>query len=267
MTRLAWLVPFLTVLACDGSTTEPTPAGGNGTTSSAATCSETAGATWSIEKSKFAFGGAPVQDGPNHWTGPEGAAVGPPNALAIPNSGASAQARPDFSGDVEVLKTHVKEYLMGFGIRECQISNIEVLASFGGGGPVGGPTTQTAGHRTISLSRAIDGIPVAESHANATMNDQDQSTNEGLFWPELPADVVAGAKVFRDQLKDPATLEAYKAKLPTNFGPITSGQVMIHHSLGFGDQPLKFYFAWDAIAGNSPVSFDADGNRVVQTPF
>ena len=128
MTRFAWLVPVLAVFACNGSSTEATPTG-NGSPSTGADggtdaggsstgCSDTAGATWSIEKSKFAFGGAPVKDGPNHWTGPEGAAVGPPDALAIPNSGASAQGRPDFSADVEVLKTHVKEYLMGFGIQE-----------------------------------------------------------------------------------------------------------------------------------------------------
>ena len=128
---------------------------------------------------------------------------------------------------------------------------------------MGGPTTQTASHRSIDLSRAIDGIPVAESHANATMNDQDQSTREEIFWPELPSDVVAGAKAFRDKLKDPAELAAYKAKLPNQAQE--SGEVMLHHSLGFSDQPLKFYFSWSTIMGSSPVSFDSDGKYVAPT--
>lgn len=267
MTRLAWLAPLVVFLGCNGTSTETTPSGDGGRNTSALTCSETAGANWTIEKSKFAFGGTPKQDGPNHWTGPEGAAGGGVDTIAIPNSGAPAQGRPDFSADSEVLKAHVKAYLMGFGIQECQIHDVEVLSSFGGGGPVGGPVTQTSSHNSINLARAIDGIPVAESHASATMNDQDQSTREEIFWPELDADVVAAAKAFRDQLKDPVALAAYKAKLPSGFQDV-DGQVLLHHSYGFSTEPLKFHFSYDVsqAKSNGPSgSFDADGKLIQQT--
>jgi hypothetical protein len=266
MTRSTWLALAFAAVACNGSSTEPTPPAGN----AVATCSETAGATWSFEKSRFAFGGTPVWDGPGHWTSPHAAGSGGPDALAIPNADAPEQGRPDFSNDPEVLKQHVKEYLMGFGIGACQIADVSVLASFGGGGPVGGPYTTTSSHLSIVLARAIDGIPVDESHAGATMNDQDQSTHEEIFWPELPAEVVVAAKAFRDKLKDPAELAAYKSKLPTNYGPLPDGMIAIHHSLGFGNEALKFHFSYDvtqARSSGASVSFDADGKMIPPTTF
>lgn len=269
MRNVGW-VGMALLVGCTSSSTEATPSGNaTGTTSTAATCSDTAGATWTPEKSRFAFGGTPVPDGSGRYTGPGGTGLTSPGyADFILNAGSPDQGRPDFTSDSEALKVHVKEYLMGFGIQQCQIATeIGVLGSGGGGGPVGGQQTTFAGHRTISLARVSAGIPVVESHANAVIDDEDKSTSESILWPELPGDVVAQAKAFRDELATPEGLAAFKAKLPENSRG--EGAVGIHHTLPFG-QALAFDVGWDTQTASTgqfsgqPVTYDRDGKVLVQ---
>lgn len=261
MRNFGWVLGGMLLVGCTSSSTDATPSG-SGTTSAAASCDETAGAKWSLEKSRFAFGGTPVEDHPGHWTGPTGAGAGGGNfALFSLNGDSPDRNRPDFSADPEVMQTHVTEYLEGFGIQRCQIASSNVGASGGGGGPVGGPFTPAPSHLTISLTRAIDGIVVSESNAYAMLDDEDKSTSESLFWPALTPEVIAAAKALRTRLADPATLAAYRAKFTNTYEYRTEGAVTIHHTLAFGDEPLKFWASYDTMTtGMMPVSFDEDGN-------
>lgn len=258
---------FVVLVACNGGTT-PENDGSTKTAGSGgpAVCSDTAGARWTLEKSRFAFGGTPVLDGAR-WVGPHGvvALFSPEHAMSSMNSGAPESGRPDFSADSDALQAHVKEYLMGFGIEACQIADIQLMGSGGGGGPVGGPTTTFVGHTTISLNRAIDGIRVHDSMAYAQINDQDQAIQEAVNWPTLPAELVADAKALRDRLRDPAKLAEYRSKLTTDFRLSDDGEVTIHHPPSFNGEAQRFYVAYDANTIGSmgaTISFDADGKRI-----
>jgi hypothetical protein len=78
----------------------------------------------------------------------------------------------------------------------------------------------------VALVRGVDGILVSESNASARFNSADQTTQEGMYWPEIAASVVRDARAFRDRLADPARLAAYKALLPSDAQG--DGQVVIH---------------------------------------
>jgi len=113
--------------------------------------------------------------------------------------------------------------------------------------------------------RRVDGIPVVASIAFAHLDSSDESTNEGFYWPGVPADVVAAAESLRARLADPDALAAFKAKLPEEARG--DGQVMIHHSSSGATPPLAAAATYDVevtgvLGRGSTQSFDADGNAL-----
>lgn len=223
----------------------------SGSTSQADSCGASGdllGATWTIQKSRFAFGGTPVEtpEGNNvtAWIGADGRATMQQFGYVGASLNGGVATRPDWSNDPTALTQHVEAYLMAFGIPSCQVRDTNILGGSGG--------------RAVILSRAVDGILIVESHANASLDDLDQSQQEEIFWPTIPAAALTAAKAFRDQLKDPTALAAYKAKLPD--GSRGDGQVMIHHTFMVGTtSTFKAVATWDVITGDETLSYDQNG--------
>jgi hypothetical protein len=241
-------------------TASPTPSVGPVSACADAAGTGLAGVAFDVTKSRFAFGSTPVQlttNGFTRWTGADGqVAVGPfGRAMGSMNSGASQAALPDWSEDPDALTTHVRDYFVGMGIPTCQIARTDVTASVGSDG---------SHSRMILLERALDGIPVIDSRAGARINSADQSTNELLFWPGIPAAVVTAARSFRAQVADPTALAAYKAKLPAAAQGV--GEVVIHHSaIAFmPDVPFDSATTWDTIVSSATRSYDANGVEVMK---
>jgi hypothetical protein len=216
-----------------------------------------AGAAYDITKSRFAFGSTPTRDDANgfvRWVGVDGV-VGIEQSggeLGILNAGAPEASLPDWSDDPAALASHVTAYFVALGVSPCQIG----VASVNGG----------SDGRTIALVRTVDGINVAESLAYARLDDQDQSTSEGFYWPTIPADVVASARAFHAKLGDPAELAAYKAKLPADAQG--DGLVNLHHTSSSSTSPFTAAATYDVepppgpLGRGSTLSFDAEGNPV-----
>lgn len=101
-------------------------------------------------------------------------------------------------------------------VASCQIEANDVLGGSGG--------------RSIALTRAVDGIRVAESRAYARFNTDDRTSAEGLYWPTVAAAVVSAARSLRDRLANATDLAAYRAKLPMEAQD--EGTVVIHHASG-----------------------------------
>ncbi|HEY8079223.1 MAG TPA: hypothetical protein VIF62_34060, partial [Labilithrix sp.] len=154
-----------------------------------------AGVAYDVTKSRFAFGGKPVQNG-LRWIGTDGTLVDDPygTVIGIMNAKAPESALPDWSNDPTALTAHVVAYWEAMGVPACQIMRTQILAEVGPSG----------GSRTVELQRGLEAIPIAESTAQARMNNADQSTFEQFRWPEIPADTVTSARAFRDVLADPA---------------------------------------------------------------
>ena len=143
----------------------------------------------------------------------------------------------------------MREYFVTMGVSTCQIERTTVLGGNSG--------------TSISLSRAANGIAVAESQAWARIDDADQTTTEGFMWPALPASVVDEARAFRDELADPVKLDAYRSKLPAEAH--ADGSVVIHQNSGMQAEPsvLRAGATWDTMVnGVSPRSFDRNGVAV-----
>ncbi len=182
------------------------------------------------------------------------------------NAGAPQSALPDWSADSSALTTHVEDYWASMGVEICQITQASISGSVSGGGSTeGGPTSWMAGPNTVVLARGVDGVPVVESLANARFDADDQTTSEGLYWPEVPADVVTAAIAFKNQLADPNALGAYKAKLP----PDAQGQggVVIHHSSEASTGPFQAAATYQVIqtsplGDGGDLNFDPSGNPV-----
>ena len=249
-------------LACIGCGTEspvdPSAAPGVGTGCEVG--APLAGAAYDIEKSRFAFGSTPTQDDANgfvRWVGVDGVVAIEQSGgeLGILNGGAPEASLPDWSDDPTALATHVTAYFATIGVSACQVGGAQVDGGSGG--------------RTIALARSVDGINVAESLAYARLDNQDQSTSEGFYWPTIPADVVTSARAFHAKLADPTELVAYKAKLPADAQG--DGLVNLHHTSSSSTSPFAAAASYDVepppgpLGLGSTLSFDADGNPVSTT--
>jgi len=211
------------------------------------------GASTDVASSRFAFGGTPTEsdEGANkRWSGPEGEMlIMPFGETASASSGAASAAKPDWSNDPLALSQHVNDYFVSRGIAHCQIEGAQIL-----GGSLG---------RIIVIRRAIDGILVDSSTANARMNVDDQTSEETITWPTIPAQVVADARAFREQLKDAVAFVTYQGKLPPS-ARSSMGTVRILHSAPSG-VTLKTKVVWATSGPPSTYYFDTDATPVNPT--
>lgn len=245
-----------------------------GNSASAATCSSNSplsGASYDITKSRFAFGSTPsAQDAGSltRWVGSDGvvAIFSDGSEIAEMNAGAPQSNLPDWSADPSMLAAHASAYWVSMGVVSCQIASTGADSSGGGGGSTdGGPTTFTAGPTDVTLARGIAGVPVVESLAVARFDENDQTTYESFYWPEIPADVVSAAVAFQNQLADPNALAAYKAKLPADAQG--QGRVVIHHTSAGSLMAFQSAATYDVVEttpedDGGDLNFDQNGNPV-----
>jgi hypothetical protein len=207
-----------------------------------------------------------------HWTGPDGALAVFSNGLVMAelDSNAPENHVASLSGTEAMLTSYVRQYYETIGVASCQVASSDIV---GWSGSASGSATGDAGETVVSggvtlgLKRGINGIPVAESMANAMFDVDYQTTTETFYWPEIPANVVETAVALHGQLADPQGLSAYKAKLPKNAQG--EGQVVIHHTDG-----SQWFDPFEAVAtydvtmsgdagdGDATLSFDQNGKPV-----
>jgi hypothetical protein len=223
------------------------------------------GAAYDMSKSRFAFGSTPVeqeQNGITHWVGADGAlAIWPACGssgmeLGVINAGAPETLLADWSSVEQDLAMHVEEYFEAMGLDACQIG--AVSPNYGSDGI------------TIVLPRVAGNVPVQPSEAYAHFDADNQTTEEELYWPEIPADTILAAMSFSAMLANPTSLTEYKALLPA--AAQGDGQVVIHHSSCTSEQSPPAFISvvtYDVLEEDNsqlgmpePVSFDISGNPV-----
>lgn len=226
---------------------------------------ELPGASYDVSKSRFSFGATPKREelrgGGVKWVGPQGALAIFPNGyvLATLNADVKVNETP-WSASEEAMRTHEEEYFRSMGLQKCQTSaGGQLWFGTKTEGPTGPPRT-TSEPSLFPLARRLDDIPVVGSLAVAKLNNEDQSTYEAFFWPTISSEIVAKARAFRDDLKDPSKLAAYKSKLPQDARG--EGTVAIHHSGLKMTAEVTALITWDTLRGNVASSFDVDGVNV-----
>jgi hypothetical protein len=252
---------LLACLAVTGCGRATSTSGGSATDPNALTsCApgvELTGASYKLERSRFAFGSMPMREdmyGWMRWVGSDGVLTILPNGseTGLPNGGAPESSLPDWSADPMALAQHVREYFESMGVADCQVMVPQILGGSGG--------------RDVSLMRGIDRIIVSESLAFAHFENADQTTSEGLYWPTIAAEVVVTGRAFRDRLADATALAAYKALLPADAQG--DGQVTIHHSSWVSKTPFTAAATYDVITKAPALRiFDPEGNEIPQTQF
>jgi len=272
--RLSDLGPLLVaaLLCACSANNSPLATSANGL--GAGTCasgSPLAGASYDVARSRFAFGSAPsVEDAGTfvRWIGSDGV-VGissDGSELGIMNARAPETNLPDWSADLSKLTAHATDYWVSMGVAPCQLGPSGIDSTTGGGGSIdGGFTRSTTSSSSVTLARAVAGIPVVESLAVARFNTDDQTTEEAFYWPEISAAVVTAALAFNTRLADPNMLAAYKAKLPPDAQG--QGQVVIHHTSAGSLSPFQSattyqVFGADPLGLPGALNFDPSGNPV-----
>lgn len=250
--RVAMLVSSTALTACSATPVALSPDGGS-MTSALEGCvagEPLRGALYDITKSRFAFGSVPDRQDEadlTRWVGEHGVVAIWTNGseVASMNGGAPESALPDWSADVDALAAHARDYFVSMGVAPCQVT-----PQVNGG----------SGGRTVTLRRAVDGIPVGGSNAWARFAVTDQTTDEGFYWPAIPADVVTAARTFRDRLADPTVLESFKAALPPEARG--EGRVIINHPDATSRVPFTAVAVYYVLVSRTMRSYDQNGADV-----
>ncbi len=124
----------------------------------------------------------------------------------------------------------VKLYFIGAGIPAEQVAAVGSTFIVAGGGAVSDTTSKPPALESINsvLSRSVGGIRVVESFAWAKMTTSGDVDMEAVFWPSIDNSVVDRATAFATSMRDTATANAYRAKLPGTI--YRDDGVVIHHS-------------------------------------
>lgn len=128
----------------------------------------------------------------------------------------SAGRGPDVKAEVE----DVEAYFIAAGMPRSQIGSVDSTYSNDDNG---------AAFSNAVISRVVDGVQVADSHAWAGLVNG-KSLGELVYWPELPASVSQDLAELRATLADPRSLAAFQAKLPSG---ILTGSIVVHHTSRF----------------------------------
>ena len=142
------------------------------------------------------------------------------------------------SENAEEHSAAVREYLFAAGISEAEVSGTHVTTTMTGGGPVKDgvqPSRSVLLWYTTHLERSLGGVPVEGSSAFAALDSDRRVISEGVYWPEIPAAVVARALAMQQMLASPKARAAFLTKVRRAQPKIgdAEGNVVILHSSAF----------------------------------
>jgi len=150
--------------------------------------------------------------------------------LATPNADSPSRSVAALSTSPDVHNTAVKNYFTAAGLPADQIGSVNAHAtvhSTTGPDDPPGPTPMVFDWYSSVISRAINGVPIADSFAWAIINKNNDVVEEQVYWPAVAASVVAEAQLLKAKLADPMSGPTYLRALPKSFSP---GQVVVHHT-------------------------------------
>jgi hypothetical protein len=140
------------------------------------------------------------------------------------------------SEKAEEHTAEVRQYLLGIGIPEVEVSGMHVTTTMAGGGPVEHgvqPSRSVLLWYTTHLERSLGGVPVEGSYAYAALDRERRVISEGVYWPAIPARVVERAQVLLKALASPAERADFLTKVrraQPEAAEVPEGTVTILHT-------------------------------------
>ena len=190
-------------------------------------------------------------------------------AVGLPNADAPAVQRPPLVTSGEAHDKRVLSYFLAAGLPSSQVQRVNAHATVSQSGATETLHDLQAASPTLEwyssvISRAIQGIPVAESFAIARFNADDEVVSETVIWPAIPASVVADAVALRTRIQDQAQGAEFRGKLP----PSLAGEqatVVIHHTPAPHDGAFVARASYDTFAASGMRrlrQFDSAGSEL-----
>ena len=200
-------------------------------------------------------------------------------ALAVPNAPASSGKKDAtdnpkpfkaLSSDESVHNARVLKYFQNAGLPMDEVVATHVTTVMEGHGSKSQRITPENTHfvsYATHLQRAISGIPVVDSQAWATFDSDDNVASEGVFWPAIPANVVAKAVALKRLADNPSDHAALRAKIARDVPELSAaeGRVVIAHSSAAYDQAAVAVAGYEVTthgAGAQIRRFDENGSRI-----
>jgi hypothetical protein len=221
----------------------------------------------SLAVSKFRIGDAPSLElntsAIQRWRGSLGAFAVFPNGFAQGVLDATTTRGP-YILDTDTHNMMVRNYFLNAGVPSDQVASALTSYVSGGGGAMG-PSNSSASplQRLITtISRTINGIPVMDSWAAASMRLTGDVDWESVFWPPVSKAVAEAATALATSLADSSTHAKFIAALPDVVREERG--VVIHHTrLESSSAAPTAYVSFDVFLGSDLTRgerhFDANG--------
>lgn len=250
----------LAALGCE-SVPEPPP----GRVAAASETGDAGGYVHRFSASRFALGGSAVEKiefGVDKHIGPWGVFgrnVDTDMALALPNADAPTRDKPPLAGGAAAQTSAVRAYFVAAGLPVGQILDVKPMAEMsasGAGTTEPEPAAATLDRYYGMIHREVAGVPVADSYAWASIDEDSEVVAESVYWPSIPRSVVAEAKGFKAKLADSSWRAAFLAKLP---GP---GKLVIHHTPGEWTGQFAASVGYDVQSPGGMMGYHFDENAI-----
>jgi hypothetical protein len=171
---------------------------------------------------------------------------------------ADATSKPASVMDPNKHNEQVAAYFVGAGVPRDQIGGVHAntyLSSSGSMKDERPAPVKVDGYASI-LERKIEKYPVVDSSAWARMDVQGKVVSEWVYWPAIPARVLADARRL-EGLVAPGESE-FLARLPVE---LREGKVVIRHSSATEEGPFEVYASYDVLQRKeSPLADKSRGN-------
>ncbi|HEX8106643.1 MAG TPA: hypothetical protein VF516_02895 [Kofleriaceae bacterium] len=187
--------------------------------------------------------------------------------------------RPDqypepLSQSAEEHSRVASDYLVRSGVPTSEVSGTHVTTTMAGGMSRDGklaPWSQRLLWYSTHLERSVGGVPVEGSFAFAALDTSGAAITEGVYWPSIPADVVARAQELSRRLGSPDTRASFFEPVLKAHPEIdkAAGTVkIVHTSAGYPGR-FEVQAVYSVIVRNpnrgkaKTLRFDGSGARVV----
>jgi hypothetical protein len=157
---------------------------------------------------------------------------------------AEVESKPAYVLDPNKHNDQVVTYFVTAGVPRDQIGGVHAntyLSSSGSMNDAQPAPVKVDGYASI-LERKIEKYPVVDSVAWARMDQQGRVVSEWVYWPAIPAKVLADARRL-EELVSSGKAE-FLARLPAG---LPTGKVVIRHSSATEEGPFEVYASYDVL--------------------
>jgi hypothetical protein len=194
--------------------------------------------------------------------------------VAVPSGGANKgeakagdeEAKAGYVTDPDKHNRQVVDYFVSAGVPKDQIGGVHstTYLSLSGSLNDARPAPPKIDGYASVLERKIEKFPVVDSVAWARMNQKGEVVSEWVYWPAIPAKVLANARRLLEMTAGESDKTAFLSRLPAGLPP---GKVVIRHSSATAPQgPFEVFASYD-IVEKRPSPKTAGGGNLSSAPL